>query len=159
MLMMEEEKLIDFHRPNKFGKSTFLSLLGHLYYYGFNSSKLKQSFPHLGIFQNDFLEKNGLSKTRWNLLQKKIEKTTFVLISLDFEKTTIDDFKKDIAKFFWWSMIDNCIEAKTELYDFLRGRYLYYKEHSFHDFERIFDDLQVLSRFQTKVVFLIKSLD
>ena len=85
-IMQEPHKLMFFHRPKKFGKTTLLSLLRHLYVSGVESPELKARFPTLDILKPDLFKGEEKLLSGWKEYKERHANTQVLPIWLDFSK-------------------------------------------------------------------------
>ena len=85
---METSRLIFFNRPRRFGKTLLMKLLWYLYLYGPDDEELKEKYPDLKIFDQEF----GLNP-KW----KKIKENTYFPLYINFGSgKTYSSFEKFI---------------------------------------------------------------
>ncbi len=163
-IMQEPHKLMFFHRPKQFGKTTFLSLLRHLYVSGVESPELKARFPTLDIMKPDLFKGEEKFFSGWKYYKEKHLNTQVLPIWLDFSKN-LKKFNKDygfrqyLTELFLSNLRGLAEEIKNPALKSLLNEILSKNQGNKQEWEQVLDSLEALNKENAKLALLINEYE
>ena len=157
-MMMEDDQLIYFSRPRRFGKSTFMMFLDYLYRNGLDSPELKTRFPDLKMFDekqlsHDWFLNEKIEDFKNEMSEKRLR---FIPINLDFTCLGQDNFDVNLSNLIFLRIAESTTRFSQEkdLYNFLSSKLKSFNQNMLR-YQDILNGFSGLEKYNVKIVLLI----